>query len=123
MMNLSQLTDHILCIFKIILIISSRNTKNEPSIRIHVNKIENKNTFRIRTGYYFELLMPETMKVFVSTKSKITKNKNGENILRLEIIEVVFVVLLSIVLLATMIGDIIQESGIHLSPINPLVNF
>ena len=123
MMNLSQLTHHILCIFKITLIISSRNTKNEPSIRIHVNKIENKNTFRIRTGYYFELLMPETMKVFVSTKSKITKNKNGENILRLEIIEVVFVVLLSIVLLSTMIGDIIQESGIHLSPINPLVNF
>ena len=67
MMNLNQMTDHILYIFKIILIMSSKNAKNEPSIRIHVNKIENKNTFRIKTGYYFELLMPETMKVFVST--------------------------------------------------------
>ena len=121
MMNLNQLTDHILYIFKIILIISSKNAKNEPSIRIHVNKIENKNTFRIKTGYYFELLMPETMKVFVSTKSKINKNKNGENILRLEITE--FIVLLSIALLSTMIVNIIRESGIHLSPINTLVNF
>ena len=25
-----------------------------------VNKIENRITFKIKTGYYFELLMPET---------------------------------------------------------------
>ena len=33
--------------------------------------------------------MPETMKLFKSTKSKETKNKNGENVFRLEITEVV----------------------------------
>ena len=33
--------------------------------------------------------MPETMKLFKSTKSKVTKNKNGENVFRLEITEVV----------------------------------
>ena len=30
---------------------------------------------------HFELLMPETIKLLGSTKSKITKDKNGENVL------------------------------------------
>ena len=34
-----------------------------PSIMIYVNKIENKITFKIKTGYYLELLKPETMKL------------------------------------------------------------
>ena len=33
--------------------------------------------------------MPETMKLFGSNKSKINKDKNGENVLNLEITEVV----------------------------------
>ena len=37
-------------------------TDNLP-IRICINKIENEITFRIKTGYYLELLMPETMKL------------------------------------------------------------
>ena len=44
---------------------------------------------KTKTGYYFELLMTETMKLFGSTKSKITNNANGENLLHLEIIKVV----------------------------------
>ena len=52
---------------------------DNPSIRIYVNEIENRITFRIKTGYYLELLTPETMKLFGSTKSKITKDKNGGN--------------------------------------------
>ena len=35
--------------------------------------------------------MSETMKSLGSTKSKITKDKNGENVLQLEITEVVLV--------------------------------
>ena len=58
---------------------------------MYINKIENRITFRIKTGYYFELLTPETMKLLESTKSKITKNENGENIPNLEITEVVLV--------------------------------
>ena len=38
-----------------------------------------------------ELLMPETMKLLGSMKSKITKDENGENVPRLEITEVVLV--------------------------------
>ena len=58
---------------------------------ICVNKIENRITFKIKTRCYLELLMPETMKLLGSTKSKISKDKNGENLHFLEIIEVVLI--------------------------------
>ena len=41
---------------------------------IYVNWWENRVTFKIKMGYYLELLTPETMKFLGSTKSKITKN-------------------------------------------------
>ena len=43
------------------------------------------------TGYYLELLMPVTLEIFRSTKSKITKTENGENIPHLDITEAVLV--------------------------------
>ena len=46
-----------------------------PSIRIYTNKMENRITFKIKTGYYLEFLTPETMKLLGSTKSKTTKIK------------------------------------------------
>ena len=62
---------------------------NNPSIRIYLNQIENRITFKIKIGYYLELLTPETMKVLGSTKSKITKDKNGKNVPHLEVVELV----------------------------------
>ena len=62
-----------------------------PSVRIYVNKIENRITFKIKTGYSFELLTPETMKLLGSTENKMTKDKKGENVPHLEITEVVLV--------------------------------
>ena len=62
-----------------------------PSIRIYINEIENSITIKIKTGCYQEVLTPETMKLLGSTKSKITKNENGENVPNLEITEVVLV--------------------------------
>ena len=53
--------------------------------------MENNLAFKIKTGYYLELLTPETMKLLGSIKNKITKNKNGENVPHLEITEVVLV--------------------------------
>ena len=44
---------------------------------IYLNKIENRITFKIKTGYYLELLTPETMKILGSTKRTITKDENG----------------------------------------------
>ena len=55
---------------------------------IYVNKIENRITFKIKTGYYLELLLSETMKLLGSTKSNINKDKYGENVSPLEITEV-----------------------------------
>ena len=62
---------------------------DNPSIMIYVNKIENKITFKIKTGCYLELLTLEMMKLLGSTKSKITKDKNNENVPHLNITEVV----------------------------------
>ena len=39
------------------------------SMRIFVNKIEKRITFKIKMGYYYELLTPKTMKLLGSTKS------------------------------------------------------
>ena len=54
---------------------------DKPSVHLYVNKIENKVTFKIKNGYSLKLLTPETMKLLGSTKNKITKDKNGENVL------------------------------------------
>ena len=48
----------------------------DPPIRICVNKIEKRITFTIKIGYYLKLSTHETIKLFGSTKSKITRNKN-----------------------------------------------
>ena len=48
-------------------------------------------TLRLKIGYYLDLLMPETVKLLKRTKSKITKDENGDHIPCLEITEVVLV--------------------------------
>ena len=63
----------------------------DPSVLIYVKKIQNRITFKIKKGYSFELLTPETMKLPGSTKNKMTEEKNGENVPHLDIIEVVLV--------------------------------
>ena len=37
-------------------------------MNIYINKIENRITFKVKTGYYLEHLTTETMKLFGSTK-------------------------------------------------------
>ena len=64
---------------------------DNPSIRIYVNKIENRIRSKIKTGYCLELLTSETMKLLRSTENKITKDKNSENVPHLEITKVVLV--------------------------------
>ena len=87
--------DHIL--YQIFEIVSNTFKKkhgentNKPSVQIYVNQIENRITFKIKSGYSLELSTPETMKLLGSSKNKITKNKNGENVSHLEITEVILV--------------------------------
>ena len=76
--------------FEYILKKYNENVDN-PSIGIYVNLSENRITFKIKNGYYLELLTPETMKLLGSTENKITKDKDGEIVPNLEITEVVLV--------------------------------
>ena len=61
------------------------------SIQIYPNKIKNRIVFKIKYGYNRELLTSETMKLLGSTKKVVDKDKNGENVPKLEIVEVVLV--------------------------------
>ena len=88
-----------------------------PSMRIYKKKKEKRLTFKIKTGYYLERLTPETMKLFGSTKSKITKKENGKNEPYLEITEIVL-----IHCNLTVINKI-QESCKYLFLINLSVNY
>ena len=65
-------------------------TDNLP-ISTYVNKIENIFTFKIKTGCYLQLLTSETIKLLGSTKNKITKDEDGENVFHSEITEKVLV--------------------------------
>ena len=76
--------------FEYILKKHAKNT-DKPSIQIYVKKIENRITFKLKNAYSLELLTKETIKLLGSTESKITKDKNGENVPHLEITEVVLV--------------------------------
>ena len=84
--SISNIQDY----FEYILKKHSKNV-DKPSNKIYVNKIENRVTFKIKNGYYVELLTPETIKLLGSTESKITKSKNGENVPHLEIVELVLI--------------------------------
>ena len=84
--SISDIQDY----FEYILKKHSESVDN-PSFRIYVNKIENRITFKIKSGYYLELLTLETMKLLGSAESKITRNKNGENVPHLEVVELVLV--------------------------------
>ena len=64
---------------------------DDPPIEIFVSKNENKIIFKIKNRYYLELLTLEKMKLLGSTESKITGEKNGENVPHLEVIEVVLI--------------------------------
>ena len=46
--------------------------------------MKNRVLLKIKSGLYLELLTPGTIKLLASTKSKITKIENGENVSDLE---------------------------------------
>ena len=68
-------SDFLKCIIK-----KHETLTDNPSIRIHIKKIKNRITFKIKTGYYIQRLIPETRKLRRSTKNNIMEDKNGENV-------------------------------------------
>ena len=63
-------------------------TENHP-VHIYLNKIKNRIVFKVKTGYKLELLSSETMKLLGSTKRDIDQDKDGEDVPKLESIELV----------------------------------
>ena len=60
-----------------------------PPIQTYPNKIKNRIVSKIKTGYKLESL--ETVKLLGSTKKDVDKNKDGEDVPKLESVEVVLV--------------------------------
>ena len=65
-------------------------SKNPPT-QIYPNKIKNRIVFKIKNGYKLELLTPETIKLFGSTKKDVDSDKDSENVPKLESVEFVLV--------------------------------
>ena len=59
-----------------------------------MNKFENR---KIKTGQNLKLLAHETMKLFGSKERNTNKDKNGENVLHLEILKQQFILMLLII--------------------------
>ena len=53
----------------------------EKRLRKYLNKIDNRITFKVRTGYDLKILTPQAMKILGSIKSKIIKDKMVETYL------------------------------------------
>ena len=62
-----------------------------PLVQIYVNKIKNRIVFQKKTGYKLESLSPETMELLGSTKKDVDQDKDGEDMPKLESVEVVLV--------------------------------
>ena len=84
--NISEIQDYIEHITK-----KPETIGENAPILIYANTINNRIVFKIKSGYKLELLSKETMKLLISTKDITDANKNGENVPRLENVEVVIV--------------------------------
>ena len=62
-------------------------TEVNPPIQIYPNKIKNRIVFKIKSGYKLELLSPETMKLLSCSKNDVDKDKDGEDIPKLELLK------------------------------------
>ena len=60
-------------------------------VQIYQNKIKNRIVFKIKSGHKVKLLTPETMRLLGSTKRGVDKDKDDENVPKLESAEVALV--------------------------------
>ena len=71
-------------------VIQKHETLNEnPPVQIYPNKIKNRIVFKINTRYKLELLSQETIELLGSTKKDDDQDKDGEDVAKLESVEVV----------------------------------
>ena len=84
--RISEIQDYIEYIIK-----KHKTVGENAPILIYTNTISNRIVFKTKTGYKFELLSKETMKLLGSTKDTIDADKNSENVPILENVEEVLV--------------------------------
>ena len=84
--SILDIQDYFECIIK-----KHKTIADNPPVQIYVSKNKNRIVFKIKTGYKLELLSPETMKLLGSTKKNVDQDKDGENMPKLESVEVVLV--------------------------------
>ena len=72
-------------------IIEKHDKEDKDSLKIYINKIQNRITFKVKTGWSLELLTKETQKLLGSKATKIDSNRNGDQVPEMEITEVVLV--------------------------------
>ena len=84
--SIDDIQDYFECIIK-----KHETLSEDLPIEFYLNKIKNRIVFKIKTGCKLELLTPETMRLLGSTKNVVDKDKNGENVGKLESVEVVLV--------------------------------
>ena len=73
-------------------IIKKHETLDEnPAIQIYPNKIKNRIVFKVKIDCNLELLSPQTMKILRSAKKDVDNDKDGEDVPKLESVEVVSV--------------------------------
>ena len=71
--------------------IIKKHQTEENGLSVYINKIENRITFKLKTGWSLEFLTQETQKLLGSKEKKISSSKNGELVPKMEITEVVLV--------------------------------
>ena len=84
--SIDDIQDYFACIIK-----KHETLSEDLPIEFYLNKIKNRTVFKIETGYKLELLTPETMRLLGRSKNVVDKDKNGENVGKLESVEVVLV--------------------------------
>ena len=67
------------------------NIANNSPVQIYMNKTKKRFVFKIKTGYKLELLSPETTRSLGSAKEDVDQDKDGEDVPKLESVEVVIV--------------------------------
>ena len=81
-----DIQDYFECIIK-----NNETLAENLPVQIYQNKIKNRIVFKIKNGYKVKLLTPETMRLLGSTKRGVDKDKDDENVLKLESAEVALV--------------------------------
>ena len=84
--SIADIQDYFECIIK-----KYQTLAEKTPAQIYLNKIKNRIVFKVKTGYKLELLSSEMIKLLESTKKDVDQDKDGEDVPKLESVEVVLV--------------------------------